>query len=62
MRRPRGDGQDCDGTNGAGSYEVTCATIKRSILLPGASVGDEAHLEDCIVIPYPSETLTDLLS
>jgi NDP-sugar pyrophosphorylase family protein len=25
------------------------ATIKRSILLPGASVGDEAYLEDCIV-------------
>jgi mannose-1-phosphate guanylyltransferase len=25
------------------------ATIKRSILLPGASVGDRAYLEDCIV-------------
>ena len=25
------------------------ATIKRSILLPGASVGEGAHLEDCIV-------------
>jgi mannose-1-phosphate guanylyltransferase len=25
------------------------ATIKRSILLPGSSVGDGAHLEDCIV-------------
>lgn len=25
------------------------ATIKRSILLPGASVGDSAYLEDCIV-------------
>ena len=25
------------------------ATIKRSILLPGASVGDDAYLEDCIV-------------
>jgi NDP-sugar pyrophosphorylase family protein len=25
------------------------ATIKRSILLPGASIGDGAYLEDCIV-------------
>jgi len=25
------------------------ATIKRSILLPGSSVGDGAYLEDCIV-------------
>jgi mannose-1-phosphate guanylyltransferase len=25
------------------------ATIKRSILLPGASVGDGAYIEDCIV-------------
>jgi mannose-1-phosphate guanylyltransferase len=25
------------------------ATIKRSILLPGASIGDDAYLEDCIV-------------
>jgi mannose-1-phosphate guanylyltransferase len=27
------------------------ATVKRSVLLPGASVGEEAYLEDCIVGP-----------
>jgi mannose-1-phosphate guanylyltransferase/mannose-1-phosphate guanylyltransferase/phosphomannomutase len=27
------------------------ATVKRSVLLPGSSVGSEAYLEDCVVGP-----------
>jgi NDP-sugar pyrophosphorylase family protein len=38
-----------DVTVGTGCQVHTGATIKRSILLPGASVGDQAYLEDCIV-------------
>ena len=36
-------------TVGGGCWVRPHATIKRSILLPGASVGDRAYLEDCIV-------------
>ena len=38
-----------DVTVGTDCWVRPGATIKRSILLPGASVGDEAYLEDCIV-------------
>ncbi len=38
-----------DVTVGSDCWIRPNATIKRSILLPGASVGDEAYLEDCIV-------------
>jgi len=38
-------------TIGAGSRVSFGATIRGSILLPGASVGEQAHLEDCIVGP-----------
>jgi mannose-1-phosphate guanylyltransferase len=38
-----------DTTVGNGCWVRPGATIKRSILLPGSSVGDEAYLEDCIV-------------
>ena len=36
-------------TVGSGCWVRPHATIKRSILLPGVSVGDGAYLEDCIV-------------
>jgi NDP-sugar pyrophosphorylase family protein len=36
-------------TVGGGCWVRPRATIKRSILLPGVSVGDGAYLEDCIV-------------
>ena len=36
-------------TVGSGCWVRPRATIKRSILLPGASVGEGAYLEDCIV-------------
>ena len=36
-------------TVGSGCWVRPRATIKRSILLPGVSVGDGAYLEDCIV-------------
>ena len=36
-------------TVGSGCWVRPRATIKRSILLPGGSVGDGAYLEDCIV-------------
>jgi mannose-1-phosphate guanylyltransferase len=38
-----------DTTVGSGCWVRPGATIKRSILLPGSSVGEEAYLEDCIV-------------
>jgi mannose-1-phosphate guanylyltransferase len=38
-----------DVTVGSDCWVRPGATIKRSILLPGASVGDGAYLEDCIV-------------
>lgn len=38
-----------DVTVGTDCWVHPGATIKRSILLPGASVGDQAYLEDCIV-------------
>jgi mannose-1-phosphate guanylyltransferase len=38
-----------DVTVGTDCWVRPGATIKRSILLPGASVGDGAYLEDCIV-------------
>jgi mannose-1-phosphate guanylyltransferase len=38
-----------DVTVGSDCWIRPGATIKRSILLPGASVGDGAYLEDCIV-------------
>ena len=38
-----------DVTVGTDCWVRPNATIKSSILLPGASVGDEAYLEDCIV-------------
>ena len=38
-----------DVTVGTDSWIRPNATIKRSILLPGASIGDGAYLEDCIV-------------
>src|ERR671910_502885 len=38
-----------DVTVGSDCWVRPSATIKRSILLPGASVGDGAYLEDCIV-------------
>ena len=38
-----------DVTVGSDCWIRPSATIKRSILLPGASVGDGAYLEDCIV-------------
>jgi NDP-sugar pyrophosphorylase family protein len=38
-----------DVTVGSDCWIRPGATIKRSILLPGASVGDSAYLEDCIV-------------
>jgi mannose-1-phosphate guanylyltransferase len=38
-----------DTTVGRGCLVRTGATVKRSILFPGASVGDGAYLEDCIV-------------
>ena len=38
-----------DVTVGTDCWVRPSATIKRSILLPGASVGDGAYLEDCIV-------------
>ena len=38
-----------DVTVGSDSWIRPSTTIKRSILLPGASVGDGAYLEDCIV-------------
>lgn len=40
-----------DVTVGPDCWVRPSATIKRSILLPGASVGDQAYLEDCIVGP-----------
>src|SRR5215208_7348611 len=36
-------------TVGGGCWVWPRATVKRSILLPGVSVGDGAYLEDCIV-------------
>ena len=36
-------------TLGGGCWVRPRATIKRSILLPGSSVGDGAYVEDCIV-------------
>lgn len=38
-------------TVGSGCWIRPAATLKRSILLPGACVGEGAHLEDCIVGP-----------
>ncbi|TCJ11922.1 NDP-sugar synthase, partial [Rubrobacter taiwanensis] len=38
-----------DVTVGSDCWVRPGATIKRSILLPGANVGDNAYLEDCIV-------------
>jgi NDP-sugar pyrophosphorylase family protein len=38
-----------DTTVGSGCWVRPGATIKRSILLPGSSVGEEAYLDDCIV-------------
>ena len=38
-----------DVTVGSDCWIRPGATIKRSILLPGASIGDGAYLEDCIV-------------
>jgi len=38
-----------DVTVGSDCWIRPGATIKRSILLPGASIGDKAYLEDCIV-------------
>ncbi len=38
-----------DVTIGTGCWIRSSATVKRSILLPGASVGTGAYLEDCIV-------------
>ena len=38
-----------DVTVGSGCWVRPDATIKRSILLPGASVGDGAYIEDCII-------------
>ena len=40
-----------DTTVGSGCWIRPAATIKRSILLPDACVGEGAHLEDCIVGP-----------
>jgi NDP-sugar pyrophosphorylase family protein len=40
-----------DLTVGSGCWIRPGATVKRSILLPGSSVGAEAYLEDCIVGP-----------
>jgi len=40
-----------DVTVGSGCWIRPGATIERSILLPGSSVGDGAYLEDCIVGP-----------
>jgi mannose-1-phosphate guanylyltransferase len=38
-----------DTTVGSDCWVRPSATIKRSILLPGSSIGEGAHLEDCIV-------------
>ena len=50
-----------DVTIGSDCWIRPNATIKRSILLPGASVGDGAYLEDCIVGHHydvrPQETI-----
>ncbi len=50
-----------DVTVGSDCWIRPNATIKRSILLPGASVGDGAYLEDCIVGHHydvrPGETI-----
>lgn len=40
-----------DVTLGRGCWVRPGARIKRSILLPGATVGEGAHLEDCIIGP-----------
>jgi mannose-1-phosphate guanylyltransferase len=40
-----------DTTVGSDCWVRPGAIIKRSILLPGCSIGEEAHLEDCIVGP-----------
>jgi NDP-sugar pyrophosphorylase family protein len=40
-----------DLTVGSGCWVRPGATVKRSILLPGSSVGEGAYLEDCIVGP-----------
>jgi mannose-1-phosphate guanylyltransferase len=40
-----------DTTVGSGCWIRPTATVKRSILLPGACVGEGAYLEDCIVGP-----------
>lgn len=45
----RGVQVEGDVTVGTDCWVRPNATIKRSILLPGASVGDGAYLEDCIV-------------
>src|SRR5215211_5840829 len=49
-------------TVGGGCWVRPRATIKRSILLPGASVGDGAYLEDCILghdyAVRPGETIS----
>jgi mannose-1-phosphate guanylyltransferase len=45
----RGVALSGDVTVGTDCWVRPGATIKRSILLPGASVGDGAYLEDCIV-------------
>ncbi len=38
-----------DVTIGTNCWVRPDATIKSSILLPGASIGNDAYLEDCIV-------------
>ena len=45
----RGVSLSGDVTVGTDCWIRPNATIKRSILLPGASIGDGAYLEDCIV-------------
>jgi mannose-1-phosphate guanylyltransferase len=40
-----------DTTVGSGCWIRPTATVKRSVLLPGACVGERAYLEDCIVGP-----------
>jgi NDP-sugar pyrophosphorylase family protein len=47
----RGVSLSGDTTVGSGCWIRPGATIKRSILFPGSSVGDGAYLEDCIVGP-----------
>ncbi|WP_207890273.1 hypothetical protein, partial [Rubrobacter taiwanensis] len=47
----RGAALSGDLTVGSGCQIRAGATVRRGVLFPGAVVGEEAHLEDCIVGP-----------